>query len=75
MLVLRRQWSILFYMRRSLRGLGLAPFWEDRLMSSEVPIEIEDKPTAANNPQQSWGFEGEPPEAVIKDFGTRDGTS
>ena len=29
----------------------------------------------ANNPQQSWGFEGEPPEAVIKDFGTRDGTS
>ena len=31
--------------------------------------------TLANNPQQSWGFEGEPPEAVIKDFGTRDGTS
>ena len=29
----------------------------------------------ANNPQQSWGFEGEPPEAVTKDFGTRDGTS
>jgi hypothetical protein len=29
----------------------------------------------ANNPQQSWGFEGEPPEAVIKDYGTRDGTS
>ena len=28
----------------------------------------------ANNPQQSWGFEGEPPEAVIKDVGTRDGT-
>jgi hypothetical protein len=22
----------------------------------------------ANNPQQSWGFEGEPPEAVIKGF-------
>ena len=31
--------------------------------------------TQANNPQQSWGFEGEPPEAVIKDSGTRDGTS
>src|SRR5262249_9128240 len=30
---------------------------------------------SANNPQQSWGFEGEPPEAVIKDSGTRDGTS
>jgi hypothetical protein len=30
---------------------------------------------AANNPQQSWGFEGEPPEAVTKDSGTRDGTS
>jgi hypothetical protein len=28
----------------------------------------------ANNPQQSWGFEGEPPEAVIKDFRTN-GTS
>jgi hypothetical protein len=33
------------------------------------------KELRANNPQQSWGFEGEPPEAVIKDFGTRDGTS
>ena len=30
---------------------------------------------AANNPQQSWGFEGEPPKAVIKDSGTRYGTS
>jgi hypothetical protein len=30
---------------------------------------------AANNPQQSWGFEWEPPEAVIKDSGTRAGTS
>ena len=29
----------------------------------------------ANNPQQSWGFEGEPPEAVIKDSGTRYRTS
>ena len=29
----------------------------------------------ANNPQQSWGFEGEPPEAVRKDSGTRDGNS
>jgi hypothetical protein len=28
-----------------LRGLGLALFWEDQVMSSEVPIEIEDKPT------------------------------
>jgi hypothetical protein len=28
----------------------------------------------ANNPQQSWGFEGEPPEAVMKDSRTRDGT-
>jgi hypothetical protein len=33
-------------MQRSLRGLGLAAFWEDRLMSGDVPIEIEDKPTA-----------------------------
>src|SRR5262245_860284 len=28
----------------------------------------------ANNPQQSWGFVGDPPEAVIKDSGTREGT-
>jgi adenine-specific DNA methylase len=27
----------------------------------------------ANNPQQSWGFDGEPPEAVIKESGTRMG--
>ena len=33
---------------RSMRGLGVAPFWEDQLMSSEVPIEIEDKQTAAS---------------------------
>ena len=26
------------------------------------------------NPQQSWGFDGEPPEAVMKDSATRDGT-
>ena len=31
-----------------MRGLGLAPFWEDQLMSSEVPIEIEDKQTAVS---------------------------
>ena len=29
-----------------MRRLGLAPFWENRHMSGEVPIEIEDKPTA-----------------------------
>ena len=28
----------------------------------------------ANNPQRSWEFEGEPPKAVMKDSGTRDGT-
>jgi hypothetical protein len=28
-----------------------------------------------NNPQQSWGFDGEPPKAVMKDSGTRDWTS
>jgi hypothetical protein len=31
-----------------MRGLGLAPLWEYQLMSSEVPIEIEDKPTAVS---------------------------
>jgi hypothetical protein len=34
----------------------------------------EAKQTKANNPQQSWGFEGEPPEAVIMDSGMGDGT-
>ena len=29
-----------------MRGMRLAPFWEDQLMSGEVPIEIEDKPTS-----------------------------
>ena len=31
-----------------MRGMRLAPFWEDQLMSGEVPIEIEDKPTAVS---------------------------
>src|SRR5215469_215391 len=34
--------------KQAMRGLGLAPFWEDQLMSSEVPIEIEDKQTAVS---------------------------
>jgi hypothetical protein len=33
---------------RLMRRLGLAPFWENQLMSGEVPIEIEDKPTAVS---------------------------
>src|SRR5271169_7212068 len=35
--------------------------------------EDSDGTAVANNPQQSWGFEGEPPEAVMKDSATRDG--
>jgi DNA invertase Pin-like site-specific DNA recombinase len=31
-------------------------------------------PHGINNPQQSWGFEWEPPKAVMKDSGTRDWT-
>ena len=27
---------------------GIGPFWEDQRMSGEVPIEIEDKPTAVS---------------------------
>jgi hypothetical protein len=38
----------LYFTRRSMRGPGLAPFWEIQLMSGEVPIEIEDKPTAVS---------------------------
>jgi hypothetical protein len=37
-------------------------------MSGSLSISI-------NNPQQSWGFDGEPPKAVMKDSGTRDWTS
>jgi hypothetical protein len=47
--------------------------------SHSAPLNIlEDRLSAkdkANDPQQSWGFEGEPPKAVIKDSGTRDGIS
>jgi hypothetical protein len=32
------------------------------------------QPGQINNPQQSWGFEWEPPKAVMKDSGTRDWT-
>jgi hypothetical protein len=35
---------------------------------------LSDIAVGANNPQQSWGFDGEPPEAVMKDAGTRDWT-
>jgi len=35
------------------------------------PFNIDKK---INNPQQSWGFEWEPPKAVMKDSGTRDWT-
>jgi hypothetical protein len=31
-----------------MHDLGLAPFWEDQRMSSEVPIEIEDKSTSVS---------------------------
>jgi hypothetical protein len=37
---------VMLLTRRS--GLGLAPFCEDQHMSGEVPIEIEDKPTAVS---------------------------
>ena len=38
---------ILFYEAFDAR-FGLAPLWEDQLMSSEVPIEIKDKQTAVS---------------------------
>jgi hypothetical protein len=48
------------------------------VMNDRTRVVIFETPTnpsmEANDPQQSWGFEGEPPEAVIKDSGTRDGT-
>jgi hypothetical protein len=43
-------------------------FPQARILSATVPA------GKANNPQHSWGFEGEPPKAVMKDSGTRDGT-
>jgi hypothetical protein len=41
------------------------------VVDSGVPGVIRER---ANNPQQSWGFEGEPPKAVMKDSRTRDRT-
>jgi DNA replication protein DnaC len=41
------------------------------LITSQLPLATWHE---ANDPQQSWGFGGEPPEAVMKDSGTRDGT-
>jgi RNA-directed DNA polymerase len=41
----------------------------EQLVDGKVALE-----NKANDPQQSWGFGGEPPEAVMKDSGTRDGT-
>jgi hypothetical protein len=46
-----------------------------RLVETLPYLVLRDDLTSANNPQQSWGFDGEPPEAVIKESGTRDGTS
>jgi hypothetical protein len=60
------------------RGLTASPAPPPRQAQGRVPGSPADlgdpRRTTANNPQQSWGFEGEPPEAVIKDSGTRDGT-
>ena len=41
----------------------------EQLVDRKVALE-----NKANDPQQSWGVGGEPPEAVMKDSGTRDGT-
>jgi hypothetical protein len=38
------------------------------------PLVGAQSPAQPITPQQSWGFGGEPPEAVMKDCGTRDGT-
>ena len=47
---------------------------DPEIASLAFMLEKPGEPPKANNPQQSWGFGGEPPEAVIKDSGTRDGT-
>jgi hypothetical protein len=39
-----------------------------------IGVVVQSTDDQANNPQQSWGFDGEPPEAVMKDAGTRDWT-
>jgi hypothetical protein len=56
----------------------LDPIWKDKPeTASRVRSRMETVLdwAKANNPQQSWGFDGEPPEAVIKGSGTRVGTS
>jgi hypothetical protein len=37
-----------------------------------IPEVARRKLAKINNPQQSWGFEWEPPKAVMKDSGTTD---
>ena len=42
------------------------------VVGAGVPVGENVPMGAINNPQQSWGFEWEPPKAVMKDSGTRD---
>src|SRR5215467_7028537 len=58
-----------------LTSTGLAEAAAARSRTDPWPTGGTGKSSRANNPQQSWGFEGEPPEAVTKDSGTRVGTS
>ena len=56
---------------RVARKLWLRHDHRSKYMSGDFQDEIECLGIEA----QSWGFDGEPPEAVIKESGTRDGTS
>ena len=46
-----------------------------RARGASVSDMVEPPELETNNPQQSWGFEGEPPKAVMKDYGIRIGAS
>jgi poly-gamma-glutamate synthesis protein (capsule biosynthesis protein) len=70
---------------RTLRSVKFRPIAQNKIGQGQADtqdlgtvnlfVQTRGLPKPANNPQQSWGFDGEPPEAVIKDSGTRDGTS
>jgi hypothetical protein len=59
--------------REFIAGLG-AVAWPVLARAQQPAMPVIGYLDIANNPQQSWGFGGEPPEAVMKDSGTRDGT-
>jgi hypothetical protein len=58
-----------FYAPKVLHGTNLSDVGIGPVIGLEVGITVQG---IANNLQRSWRFDGEPPEAVLRDFGTID---